>query len=138
MRGHGIRTIVIERAGPATFLRTYFDAQERPVFSGPDLQDDQIGPSGPTYPISFRHDGTAMQEMIVNRDDAVLADREWFERHPGNCEFSRPSTDEEIRATVQAWPDADPNEWCGVTTVEQIVPRFRTRRVELRRKKEAG
>ena len=136
MRGHGIRTVVIERAGPATFLRTYFDNQEKPLFSGCDFYDDQIGPSGPTYPISIRHDGGAIQEMIVNREDVALADRELFEQHPGEREFTRPSTEEEIRHA--AGPYADPNQWCGVTTVKQIGPGFRTRRVELRRKKKAG
>jgi hypothetical protein len=88
MRGHGIRTVVIERAGPSEFLRTFYDTQGRQVFAGFDNYYEQIGPPGPSYPIGIKHDDCgAIQEMIVNREDVALADREWFEQHPGEPEW---------------------------------------------------
>jgi hypothetical protein len=125
LRGLGITEVVIERAGPAKFVRTFFNAQGRPVFGGYDLYDHQIVSSAPDHPITIRHDGKTVQEIFVNRTDVALSDRERLKQHPGESEFKRLSTEDEIRPNLA--PGTDITRFVGVTTVRQLAPGVRER-----------
>jgi hypothetical protein len=125
LRGLGITEVVIERAGPAKFVRTFFNAQGRPVFGGYDLYDHQIVSSAPDHPITVRHDGKTVQEVFVNRTDVALIDREWLKQHPGESEFKRLSTEDEIGPNLA--PGTDIARFVAVTTVRQLVPGVRER-----------
>jgi hypothetical protein len=129
LRGRGIAEVAIERATPATFVRTYFDNQGRPLFSGYDAYHDQIVPLASTHPISIQHNGETIQELFVNRTDVAVTDREWFKQHPGASEFKRSSTIDEIRATLP--PGADITRFAGTTTVRKVAPGIRERLVSV-------
>jgi hypothetical protein len=131
LRRLGIAEVVIERAGPATFVRTFFDNQGRPVLSGYDVYDHQIVPSAPTYPITIRHNAKAVQEVFVNRTDIAMTDREWFKHHPGESEFKRLSTEDEMRPNLA--PGTDITRFGGVTTVREVAPGVRQRIVSCTR-----
>jgi hypothetical protein len=125
LRGLGITEVVIERAGPAKFVRTFFNAQGRPVFGGYDLYDHQIVSSAPDHPITIRHDGKTVQEIFVNRTDVALSDRERLKQQPGESEFKRLSTEDEIRPNLA--PSTDITRFVGVTTVRELAPGVRER-----------
>jgi hypothetical protein len=131
LRRLGIVEVVIERAGPATFVRTFLDGQGRPVLSGYDVYDHQIVPSAPTYPITIRHNAKAVQKVLVNRTDVAMTDGEWFKQHPGESEFKRLSTEDEMRHDLA--PGSDITRFAGVTTVRQVAPGVRERIVSYTR-----
>jgi hypothetical protein len=128
MRGRGIKTVEIGRAGPSRFVRTFLNAEGRPVFSGIDFYDDPIVPLAPEHPISIERNGEngEIKKVFVNRDPVAVADREWFEQHPGASEVHRAATEDELQSLA---PDADVDRFVGVTTVREISPGIRTRAV---------
>ena len=57
--------------------------------------------------------------------DVALIDRERLKQHPGESEFKRLSTEDEIRSNLA--PGTDITRFVGVTTVRELAPGVRER-----------
>jgi hypothetical protein len=53
LRGLGIAEVVIERAGPDRFVRTFFDDAGRPVFASMDLLKNTVVSGAPDHTITL-------------------------------------------------------------------------------------
>ena len=85
LRRLGIEEVVIERAGPACFVRTFFSRDGRAVASGLDEFKDEVVPGAPGHTIGVIPGGQA----VVDRADVTAADREYFEQNPDSDEYER-------------------------------------------------
>ena len=85
LRGLGIEEVVIERAGPACFVRTFFSRHGRAVASGIDELDNEVVPGAPGHTIGVIPGGQA----AVDRADVTSADREYFQQNPDSSEYER-------------------------------------------------
>jgi hypothetical protein len=79
LRKLGIAEVLIERASPSTFVRTWLDVNGRPILSGADFYNEEIVPGAVARAISIRQDGLC----ISDNADISAIDREWFRAHPG-------------------------------------------------------
>jgi hypothetical protein len=133
MRGRGIKSVIIERAGPSTFIRTFLDAQGQPIFSGIDMYEDQVVPSAPSHPVSIKpsDDGKTVSGISVNRDAALALDLHHFESTPNGTQYQRPASRLEVREALHPPPNANIADWGGTVTVSQVAPGVCTRSVEL-------
>jgi hypothetical protein len=85
LRRLGIVEVVIERAGPAKFVRTFFARDGWALASGIDELEDEAVPGAPGHTISVIPGGQA----VVDRADVTSADREYFEQNPDSDEYER-------------------------------------------------
>jgi hypothetical protein len=127
-RNLGIREVVIERIGPAEFIRRWLDIDGRTVMSGSDHYDDLVVPGAPQKAarLVLRPDGSAGPPIGAG-PRGPESDREYFKQHPGATEFTRPATAAEMAAQ-----DVPPGgEWIeAVVTVAQVMPGVRLRRFD--------
>ncbi len=125
LRDLDIAEVVIERAGPRHFIRTFLDPRGRPVASGGDIYHTPVVPEAPEGTISMSQRG----ECFVGKTGYSAADREYFARHPDGTSYTRPITPEEM--TLVATP---PGYECigGTVLVTKVTETFRTRKVEAR------
>jgi hypothetical protein len=118
-RGLGITEVVIERAGPARFVRTFFNNAGRPVFASIDLLKNTVVRGAPDHTIVLSD-----RTISVDRADVTAADREYFERNPDCAEYERdalPVELEEARSPSGFGPRS------GRVRVVQLAPGFRIR-----------
>jgi hypothetical protein len=92
LRNMGITEVLIERAGPSQFVRTWLDKRGRPVASSFDSYDEEIVPGATPGAISIRQDGFC----FVDNAGVSAIDREWFRMHPGEQLYTRPMLPAEI------------------------------------------
>ena len=85
LRGLGIEEVVIERAGPACFVRTFFSRYGRAVASGIEELDNEVVPGAPGHTIGIIPGG----QVVVDRADVASADREYFQQNPDSSEYER-------------------------------------------------
>jgi hypothetical protein len=120
LRRLGIAEVVIERAGPAHFVRTFLNANGRTVASGFDQYMDQVVPGAPGHTITVSPGPLAN----VDRADVTSADREYFERNPKSTEYERdalPVELEQSRSSLGVRPRR------GRVRVRQLAPGVRVR-----------
>jgi hypothetical protein len=125
LRKFDIASVLIERAGPAHFVRTWFNSRGRPVVSGFDEYDDPVVPDAPDRTMSFLPQGNSVRCVV----DAGTAggDREWFEQHPDKTVRVRPMTAEEA-VEVETPPGFVVTE--GTATVTKIADGRRSRQLD--------
>jgi len=99
LRKMGVAEVLIERASPYSFVRTFFGKQGRPVANGFDSYDEEIVPGATARAISIRQDGVC----FAGNADVSAIDREWFRAHPGEQSYTRPMLPSEI-VTVSTPP----------------------------------
>jgi hypothetical protein len=99
LRKRGVAEVLIERASPSTFVRTWLDVNGRTIGSGADFYNEEIVPGAVARAISVRQDGLCMADHA----DIGAIDREWFRAHPGEQSYTRPMLPSEI-VTVSTPP----------------------------------
>jgi hypothetical protein len=120
LRGLGIAEVVIERAGPAHFVRTFLNANGRTVASGFDLYKDQVVPGAPDHTINLNPWGLA----VVDRVNATSADREYSRQNPDILEYERdalPVELDEVQSSLGFRPRS------GRVRVLQLAPGIQVR-----------
>jgi hypothetical protein len=120
LRGLGIAEVVVERAAPKRFIRTFFDHSGRPVVAGIDDFKDKVVPGAPEHTINVIPDGL----VVVDRADVTAADREYFEQNPDSTEYERdalPVELEQSRSSLGVQPRS------GRVRVRQLAPSVRVR-----------
>jgi hypothetical protein len=121
LRRLGIAEVVIERAGPAHFVRTFLNANGRTVASGFDQYMDQIVPGAPGHTITFSPGPLAN----VDRADVTSADREYFEWNPESTEYERDALPVELEQAQVTLGYKPPRS--GWVRVQQLAPGVRVR-----------
>jgi hypothetical protein len=120
LRGLGIVEVVIERAGPQQFARTFFDHAGRAVASGIESMKDAIVPDAPGHTIVITPGGQA----DVDRADVASIDREYFEQNPRSTEYERDASAVELE---QARSSSGYRLLSARIRVVQIAPGVRVR-----------
>jgi hypothetical protein len=120
LRGLGITEVVIERACPDRFIRTFYDYAGRPVAAGIDFLNERVVPNAPNHTISQIPSG----EVIVDRADVTSPDREYFEQNPDSAEYERDALPVELNQALSP-PGFKPRN--GRVRVQQLTPGFRIR-----------
>jgi hypothetical protein len=120
LRRLGITDVIIERAGPAHFVRTFLDANGRTVASGIDEYKDQVVPGAPGHTITV----TPGPLVNVDRADVTSADREYFERNPNHDEYERDALPVELDQARSSRGFRPPS---GRIRVRQLAPGVRVR-----------
>ena len=120
LRGLGIAEVVIERAGPAHFVRTFLNANGRTVASGFDQYQDQVVPGAPGHTINVIPSG----QVVVDRADVTSADREYFEQNTDKDEYERDALRIELDQ-ARSPPGSRPRS--GRVRVQQLGPGVRVR-----------
>jgi hypothetical protein len=120
LRGHGVVSVLIERAGNAQFVRTFLDAKGVAVASGFDFTTGAQSDGG-TIAVS------SIGRCSVVRTDYATKDREYFRQHPEATAYRRPITPEEI---IQV--DCPPGHEVtgGTVLVTKLNDGMRTRQIE--------
>jgi hypothetical protein len=113
----GIAEVVIERAGPDRFVRTFFDHAGRLVLGSMDLLKNTVVSGAPDHTITLSDRGVS-----VDRADVTSADREYFERNPESTEYERDALPVELE---QARLGFTPR--VGRVLVRQLAPGVRVR-----------
>ena len=120
LRGLGIAEVVIERAGPARLVRTFFSRDGRAVAGGIDELKDEAVPGAPAHTINVIPGG----QVIVDRADVTSADREYFKQHPDSIEYERDALPVELE---QAQPSLGFTARSERVRVRQLAPGVRVR-----------
>jgi hypothetical protein len=120
LRGLGIAEVVIERAGPERFIRTFFDHSSRPVAAGIDDLTDKVVPGAPEHTTNVIPGGP----VVVDRADVTSADREYFEQNPDSTEYERDALPIELE---QARFSLGMRTRSGRVCVRQLAPGVRVR-----------
>jgi hypothetical protein len=120
LRGLGIAEVVVERAGPNRFIRTFFDHAGRPVAAGIDELKDEVVPGAPEHTVSVIPGGP----VVVDRADVTSADREYFEQNPDSAEYERNVLPVELDQ-ARSSPGFRPRS--GRLRVRQLAPGIRVR-----------
>jgi hypothetical protein len=92
----GVAEVLIERASPHSFVRTFFDKQGRTVANSFDSYNEEIVPGATARTISVRQDGVC----FIDYADVSAIDREWFRAHPGEQSYTRPMLPSEIVTVI--------------------------------------
>jgi hypothetical protein len=120
--GLGIAEVVVERAAPDRFIRTFFDHAGRPVATGIDELKNEVVPGAPRHTINVPHRGP----LVVDRADTTSADREYFEKNPDSAEYERDALPVELN---QARLPSGYRSTSGQVRVLQLAPGFRIRQL---------
>jgi hypothetical protein len=120
LRGLGIAEVVIERAGPNRFTRTFFDHAGLPVAAGIDELKDEVVPGAPAHTVNVLSGG----QVVVDRADATSVDREYFEQNPDSAEYERNALPVELD---QAQSSLGFRPRSGRVRVRQLAPGVRVR-----------
>jgi hypothetical protein len=125
LRRIGITEVVIERAAPCRFVRTFFDHAGRTVATGIDELNKEVVPSAPRHTINVPQYGP----VSVDRADSTSADREYFEKNPDIGEYERDALPVEL-AQVEFSSGLRPLR--GRVQVRQLAPEVRIRELWIR------
>jgi hypothetical protein len=116
----GIVDVVIERAAPHRFIRTFLNREGQPVATGIDELNSAVVPGAPRHAINVPHCGP----VVVARADTTSIDREYFEKNTDSAEYERDALPVELN---QARLPAGFRPTSGRARVFQLAPGFRIR-----------